>query len=473
MRVVLVVVTVLAWAIVPVSEASYQGAAGGSSTPAAIGAGGRATYDVALTGKAAAVDLVFVLDASGSMVTAFGGSTRWDATTSAVASDLDALAAGGFFDGGGRIGLVMFSDAAATVTPTTDVAALKSAMASRVPNGGSCTGCGVEAATGALTGVPGSSGHRRIAYLVTDGPPSAGSSPSVASAATASDAAHVTRRVIGVGVDPADQATVATADSDGTVSYPTTPAQLSSALSAEPTTFPGATNITWSFTTVDGLAPSAPSASTGTATVQGSTVTWSIPALGPQTATLSFGATHAASSGCAQTALLAATAFTDAEGDAPPAIALGPVSISGCPAAPTAPSTPAATGPGPVPAVASPTIALSGVKFAQKRFAGTTKLRLTVSAPARVVVRFEHAVRGRRSGGRCLTGANGAPCLRYHPAGAIAVKSPAGAATVKIGRRLDGGRRLTPGDYRVTITATPVGGGTPVSKTLRCTVLSR
>jgi Ca2+-binding RTX toxin-like protein len=71
--------------------------------------------------------------------------------------------------------------------------------------------------------------------------------------------------------------------------------------------------------------------------VTGQDVTWTLPSLGAQTSTLSFHAAHDPAAGCDATSLLTGTSFSDAEGDAAPAVGLAPVTLSGCSSPPPPP----------------------------------------------------------------------------------------------------------------------------------------
>jgi hypothetical protein len=312
------------------ARGAYDHASGGAASPAAVTVGGGTGYSVSITGKPAAVDIVFVLDNSGSMSESFDLSSKWAALSSVTKSFVNELNAGGFFARGGKVGVVLFSETAVTATaPTADLTAIANGIDSGGPTSSSCIGCGLQRAAELLTAIPGSTTHKRIAYLVADGENTM-EPPTLAEALAADNAAGVERRVIGLG-SAASIAGLEALDSDGLVPYPTSAVQLNSDYTAEPTKFPGATNLSWAFHLTPGFAASAPAASKGSVAIAGSDVTWTIPSLAEETATLSFNATHAASSGCAATALLSGTSFSDAQGDAAPAVPLGPLSLSGCP----------------------------------------------------------------------------------------------------------------------------------------------
>lgn len=312
------------------AQAAYESASGGAATPSAVAVGGGTDYSVSITGKPAVTDLVLVLDNSGSMADPFGGGgSKWSSLASASASFVDKLESDGFFARGGKVGVVLFSTTATTATaPTANVAAIKSAIASGSPLEASCIGCGLQRATELLAAVPGSATHRRIAYIAADGANTV-TPPSVTEAVAGAQAAGVERRVIGIGAGASGTGLEALASS-GTVAYPENAGQLTAAYAAQSTRLPGATSISWSFHLSPGFTASAPAASIGTVGAAGGNVSWTIPSLGEQTATLTFHASHAPGAGCAATSLLSGTTFSDAEGDAAPAVALGPIGIGGC-----------------------------------------------------------------------------------------------------------------------------------------------
>jgi hypothetical protein len=94
------------------------------------------------------------------------------------------------------------------------------------------------------------------------------------------------------------------------------------------------------------------------------------------------------------------------------------------------------------------------------RSRGTT-LRFRLSEAARVRVSLARATTGRRVGGSCrrTTSANrrARPCIRYVTAGRLSKAMPKGTGRLTITGRL-AGRRLAPGRYRMTITATDAAG---------------
>ena len=90
-------------------------------------------------------------------------------------------------------------------------------------------------------------------------------------------------------------------------------------------------------------------------------------------------------------------------------------------------------------------------------------LRLVASRAVALTLRIDRAQRGRRAGGRCRAPSaalRGRPaCTRYVRAASVALRARAGRQVLVVGSRLPGGRRLSPGRHRLTLTPR---GGTPV-----------
>jgi von Willebrand factor type A domain len=488
-RSLLLSVVLLLCAAAP-AHAGYDQALGGTASPSALTAGGQTGYSVSLKGRPAVVDVVFVLDNSGSMSDNLpSGGTKWTNLSDRTKSFVDALAASGLFSRGGRIGVVLFSTTATTAaTPTTDVAAIKSGIASGAPDAGSCISCGIQSATDLLTSIPGASSHRQIVYLAADGTDD-GTPPVLADTVAAANAAHIERRVMGIALTtpPPPSPGLESIDSDGVVAYPATGVAIGQAYAAEPTAYPGATNLSWTFHVAPGFNASSATASQGSASVTGQDVTWTLPSLGDETATLNFQATHDITSGCGATSLLTGTGFSDAEGDAAPGAGLGALTVTGCPTPP-----PPTGGPGPTAALLTP-VTLSAARLSATRFtlgtaaptidATPTKantgaaLTFTLDRAARITVRFDHVLRGRRSGTRCVTQTSAnrkhAACTRYTSAGTITRDVTAGRHQLRFAGRLDAGRRLTAGVYRLTLVVTGSAGGPSIAKTLTLTALNR
>jgi hypothetical protein len=117
----------------------------------------------------------------------------------------------------------------------------------------------------------------------------------------------------------------------------------------------------------------------------------------------------------------------------------------------------------------APTI--SGLRLTRRRFAvgprptplvararRGSELRFSLSEPARVRIRIERLITGHRRRGRCLTRAHsGRRCTIEQPVGTLTRTLPAGAARIPFSGRL-GRKRLRPGRYRLTATATDAAG---------------
>jgi hypothetical protein len=137
-------------------------------------------------------------------------------------------------------------------------------------------------------------------------------------------------------------------------------------------------------------------------------------------------------------------------------------------------------------------VTLSGVRLSPTRFtlgpavatisATRSKMKhgavlaFTVDRAARVAVRFDHRLQGHRSGTQCVaqTRANRkhAACTRFTNAGSITRQVVAGPHQLQFAGRLDAGRALTAGAYRLTMVATGSAGGQSAPKTLALTALS-
>lgn len=128
-----------------------------------------------------------------------------------------------------------------------------------------------------------------------------------------------------------------------------------------------------------------------------------------------------------------------------------------------------ATPPAPVvPAIVDLAPWLRKVRFAPKTFArprGTTfHFELSEAATVRLVL--VRMAKGRLAAGRCIKPAGNArevKCTRQLPAGALTVQGAAGANQRPFAARI-GKRRLVPGRYRVTVTATDAAGNVSPAK---------
>lgn len=443
MRALFVSLTLLLAVAAPAS-AVYDHA-GGAAAPGSVQPAGSTTYTVSVAGVNAPADIVIAVDESASMgTTDFGGSTRFGAVSAAVSAFVDQLSGAGFFGGGGRVGLEVYGDQSSTpqLALTNNTSALKGWLASYAPStSGTCIACALQGATAMLAG----STRPRITYLIGDGDDT---SASLAGAITAATSAHIERRSIALVSGGVPDLT--TADSNGAVPVASSTQGVASDLEADPSSLAGATGISWTFHLAPGF--TAQSASPGGAVVNGGRdVVWTIPSLGGSSASLSFTSVHDPAAGCGATAVLSGTSFSDDQGDAAPSVGLGPVSVA-CPTA-------------------------TDVAFGARSITtkGSTTLSLTLTAPAQVRLTFSRATPGRKVGRTCAapkTSNKSKPaCTRYLAAGTLTRSLPGGAQRISIGPRLDGGRKLKPGTYHVTVTL--LGGAAPVTvKTLTLKVLS-
>jgi hypothetical protein len=122
---------------------------------------------------------------------------------------------------------------------------------------------------------------------------------------------------------------------------------------------------------------------------------------------------------------------------------------------------------------------VSGLKLSPTRFhRGTLRARLgtrtskgtivsfRLSTHATVRLTFERALQGRRVGGRCVrantSNRRARACRRYSAVpGAATLAAPGGSDHVVFQGVLDGGRRLRPGSYRLSLTASNAAGAAP------------
>jgi hypothetical protein len=93
-----------------------------------------------------------------------------------------------------------------------------------------------------------------------------------------------------------------------------------------------------------------------------------------------------------------------------------------------------------------------------------TAFSFDLNVPGQAYLSFAKLVRGRRAGGRCVAfasaGAHRVACTRRVPQGRLTFAAPAGTTRQAFAGRLGSARRLTPGRYVVTITATDAAGRT-------------
>ncbi len=100
----------------------------------------------------------------------------------------------------------------------------------------------------------------------------------------------------------------------------------------------------------------------------------------------------------------------------------------------------------------------------------TATLRATLSEAATVTLRVERLVPGRRAGNRCSsTRRRGARCTLKRRAGTFTVRAAAGTPRLVLPARL-AKRRLAPGRYRLSATATDAAGNRSRARTLIITI---
>jgi 6-phosphogluconolactonase (cycloisomerase 2 family) len=106
-----------------------------------------------------------------------------------------------------------------------------------------------------------------------------------------------------------------------------------------------------------------------------------------------------------------------------------------------------------------------------------TSFSFGLSAPARVRLAFAHPATGRRVAGRCVaqTKHNGRKrrCTRTLTAGALSLSALSGVEKISFAGRLSRSRRLKPGRYTVTITATDAAGRRSAPASLRFVIVGR
>jgi hypothetical protein len=113
---------------------------------------------------------------------------------------------------------------------------------------------------------------------------------------------------------------------------------------------------------------------------------------------------------------------------------------------------------------------------ARRRPAGTT-IRVNLNEAATVRLAFAQTRAGRRVGRRCLAPSRARrhrrACLRTVSAGSLSFKAHGGINRVRFQGRLSRRHALTPGRYRLTITATDEAGSRSRARVLAFTILAR
>ena len=126
-----------------------------------------------------------------------------------------------------------------------------------------------------------------------------------------------------------------------------------------------------------------------------------------------------------------------------------------------APTTPGGPNPPPPDTTDRTPPVVSGLSLKPKRLSlrklRSTGLGFSLSEPATVKVAVQRVVKGRRKRGRCVTKPpprRGARCVKTTTVKRVTATLPAGPAQLRIALR----RPLSPGSYRVTISATDQAG---------------
>jgi uncharacterized protein YegL len=297
---------------------------GGSASPGSVALGAPTRVSLTVHGAnnvtSTPTDVIFVLDESGSIA-----STDFAREKTFTANVIQGLSGQGLFAHGGQVGIVQFSTSARlTLALSSTAQSAVNAANSLVQNmGNTCISCALVAATNEF-GSHSAAGHNRLVILVTDGFSNVNTAAEPA-AITRANAHGIMRFAIGVGpdVDPDELRSVAS-QVPGVATVFQQPdwnslSTITQGLVASVTS-PAATNVQVTATVADGFTPSNPVAATlpggvrGTATVSGQTVTWTLPSLGDETATLSYTVTPKAGAPCGPIPVNSQVTYTDAQG---------------------------------------------------------------------------------------------------------------------------------------------------------------
>ena len=99
-----------------------------------------------------------------------------------------------------------------------------------------------------------------------------------------------------------------------------------------------------------------------------------------------------------------------------------------------------------------------------------TRFRYVLSEPARVTLKVQRALPGRRAGGRCVRPSarlrQAQRCTRYVSVGTLRRTGAKGANSIRFTGRI-GKRALRPGRYRAVIAATDAAGNRSALRTAR------
>jgi uncharacterized protein YegL len=263
------------------------------------------------------VDIVLVLDRSGSMVGAplanmkTGANAFVDVIDEATDGVLDGVIANG-----SRVGVVSFSDNATVNEPlTTNAGALKSDINALVASGGTNHTAAINTAQAQLAGSNPAS--EKVMIIFTDGQ-SVPSSANGLAAANAAKAAGTEIFAIGLGSVNVGQLNAWASDPDSEhVFIAPSSADLEAIFEAigAAIVVPAASNITVVDTVDDHFGVSNVMASKGNVAQTGNQLTWTIDELNTETVTLTFTATHDNTKSGGVEQVNASVAYTDAEGN--------------------------------------------------------------------------------------------------------------------------------------------------------------
>lgn len=278
------------------------------------------------------LDVELVLDESGSVTQSSFVQMKSGATTFA-----DSLLA----DGTNELGLTQFGTVARTIFPLTPSATVaKNAIALTYQAGGNTAiGAGLQQAQNDLV-EHGRAGAQRVIILETDGIDNIGTA-TLASTASSIRTAGTLIFAVGIGsdVDTAQLQQLASSI-QGTQTLYTNPdyTQLAATLQtiAGTVEVPAGSGLSWSASALPGFTLSNASASAGSATADGSSVSWRLPTLATTTVNVSFDATYTGTTNGTMSAVGDSTlAWSDGspESQALPGVS---IAVSGCNDPPTA-----------------------------------------------------------------------------------------------------------------------------------------
>lgn len=289
------------------------------ANPLDIQCGGNTTVRVTLvagtTTTGRPVDIVLVLDRSGSME---GAMDSLKTATKAFVDRLDVSSDGvlnGVISGGSRVGVVSFASSATLDRPlTANATQAKAAIDRLVAEGSTNHAAGISTGQSQLASSP----NARVMIIFTDGNTTAGGNPLDAAMAARSAGTEIFGIGLGSGINqnalrswvspPVDQHAFFTTD-------PSTLQQIFEAIGAAITS-PAATNVLVTLDISENFSASGALASKGSVSATPGLISWSIPELMGETVTLTYVVTHDSLKPGGALALHASTSYSDAEGNA-------------------------------------------------------------------------------------------------------------------------------------------------------------